>query len=76
MTRPPINSSGWHGFDRDDADPRLIWPNAALFTADECARLIALRHRVQRGLVGERTPDTNRLLFYRWAVRVKGLFCG
>jgi hypothetical protein len=49
----------------DDADRRLIWPNAWQFTREECVRLIALRGQVQRGQVSEDTAVTKRLRFVR-----------
>lgn len=70
-----MDPSGW-SFTWDEPEPRLVWPDAARFTADECARLLAFRRRVARGLVREDTPEVVRLIFYRWAVRERGLFSG
>jgi hypothetical protein len=65
-------NSDWSGFDRDGNEPVLC----GLWTAEQVARLYAVRRRYQAGLLAEDTPESRRLLFYRWAVNVGKLFHG
>jgi hypothetical protein len=65
-------NSDWSGFDRDGTEPVLC----GLWTAEQVARLYAVRRRYQAELLSEDTVESRRWLFYRYAVRVKGLFRG